>query len=364
MSNYQTLKLNKMKKIVFVLIAILSISSLVAQGPGRGKGQMRQGRSADCNNTCVNDMKSELVKQQSEFYSLLNAKDKSKIEGLKAKLTELRKNMTKDSDVEQSRAFRDEIYKIRKDAEKIADKYPEQSKKYTSEIVNFQKNCNNNFNGRGKSFKGKGKRDGNSKANNRNMHSMKKMNDAAWLLLWDENTTQSMMGMRSQQNGMRRNNMKFMKDIPEEAKVYAKENIFPIMAEKRKAFDKILNDTEKKEIETARGMIMSRDAMVKNWRESEDFVPGERRNDPAFDSFREQMQKSMQAVRTIAIEHNDEIQAILDDLKPQTEKWKNDMKKLMSDNDRKGNRRNFKGGSEEMRFLLLNPEMSETLRFF
>jgi hypothetical protein len=344
-----------MKKLVFVIITVLSMSSLMAQGPGRG--QMRQGRSADCNNTCVNNMKSELVKQQSEFYALLSASDKSKIEKLKSSLVDLKKNMSVNSDVDQSRAFRDEMYKIRKEAEKIADKYPEQSEKYTTEIIEFQKNCKNNFNG-------KGKRGRNAKVNNMYVHSMKKMNDAAWLLLWDENSAGPMMGMRSQRNGMRGNNIRFMSDVPDEAVSYAKENIFPVMAEKRKALDKNLSDTEKKEIETARGMIMSREAMVKNWRESEDFVPGQRRNDPAFDSFREQMQKSMQAVRAIAIEHNDEIQAILNDLKPQREKWKSDMKKLMSDNDRRGNRRNFNGGSEEMRFLLLNPEVSETLRFF
>jgi len=342
------------------MITVLSISSIMAQGNGRGRGQMRQGKSMDCNNPCVKDMKSELTKQQSAFYALLTGKEKSKIESIKSRHAELKKDISKDSDVEQSRAFRDEMYKIRKEAEKIADKYPEQSKKYTSEIEEFQNNCKNNFNGNGRNNIGKGKRAG----NNMNMRSMKNINDAAWLLLWDENTTRPMMGMRSQRNGMRGNNMRFMKDVPEEAKTYAKENIFPVMAEKRKTFDKNLNDTEKKEIETARGMIMSREAMVKNWRESEDFVPGQRRDDPAFDSFREQMQKSMQAVRAIAIEHNDEIQTILNDIKPQKEKWKNDMKKLMSDNDRKGKRRNFKGGSEEMRFLLLNPEISETLRFF
>lgn len=350
-----------MKKLIFVIIAALSISSIMAQGPGRGRGQMRHERSDDCNNPCVNDMKSELAKQQSAFYALLTAKEKSKIESLKSRHAELKKDISKDSDVEQSRAFRDEMYKIRKEAEKIADNYPEQSKKYTSEIGDFQKNCENNFNGKGRAYKGKGKRD--RSGNNMNRPAMYKINDAAWLLLWDENMPGQMMGMRSQRNG-RGNNMRFMKNIPEEAKVYAKENIFPVMAEKRKAFDKNLSDTEKKEIETARGMIMSREAMVKNWRESEDFVPGQRRDDPAFDSFREQMQKSMQAVRVIAIEHNDEIQAILNDVEPQKEKWKSDMKKLMSDNYRQGNRRNFKGGSEEMRFLLLNPEISETLRFF
>jgi len=351
-----------MKKLVFVMITVLSISSLMAQGPGRGRGQMRQGRSADCNNTCVNNMKSELVKQQSEFYALLSAKDKSRIEDLKSRHVDLKKKMSADSDVDQARSFRDEMYKIRKEAEEIADKYPEQSKKYTTEIVEFQKNCKNNYNGMGRAKNGKGRRAGNG--NNMNMRAMKNVNDAAWLLLWDENTSGPMMGMRSQRNAMRGNNMRFMTDVPEEAVTYAKENIFPVLAEKRKAFDKYLSDEEKKEIETARGMIMSRDAMVKNWRESEDFVPGQRRNDPAFDSFREQMQKSMQAVRAIAIEHNDEIQVVFNDIKTQKEKWRSDMEKIMNDGSRKGNRRNFKGGTEEMRFLLLNPEVSETLRFF
>ncbi|PLX12044.1 MAG: hypothetical protein C0598_06815 [Marinilabiliales bacterium] len=340
-----------MKKIIIILVVLFSVGNIMAQANERGRGQRSNKNRESKNQNCVNSINSELIKQQQEFYAVLSEADREKAENLKIKLKELRASRSDSDNVMDTRAIRDDLYKIRKEAEQIADNYPEQSKIYAKEISSLQYD-NRNY----KRNSGKGR--------NVSKNRMNRIQDPAWLLLWDENMAQSISSKRSQRNAMRVNNMRFMKDIPVEAVSYAKENIFPVVSEKRKAFDKNLSDEEKKEIETARGMIMSREAMVKNWRESEDFVPGQRRNDPAFDSFREQMQKSMQSVRKIAIEHNDEIQAVFNDLKPQREKWRADMKKIMSENSRGVNKRNFKVGTEEMRFLLINPEISETLRFF
>ena len=98
--------------------------------------------------------------------------------------------------------------------------------------------------------------------------------------------------------------------------------------------------------------------------ESEDFVPGQRNNDPDLDAFRDQMQKNMQTVRVIAIQQSDEIETALSELDDQRSQWKSDMPNLMGNSGKPGRGRGMGRNSEEMRFLLLNPDDKDSFGIF
>ncbi|NOY50681.1 MAG: hypothetical protein GXO88_08990 [Chlorobi bacterium] len=316
-----------MKKTVLIFAALIAVSSLSAQGRGRGnmKGQV------NCQNQggfAHDKMKTELEKQQIEFYAVLSKKEKAKVESLKSELDDLMETRKGTTDVDQQRAFRDRMYKIRKDAEKIADRHPDQSKKYTAAVIKFKESLNNGYKGQGRGPKP-------GKANGFGNQGMGQMNDAAWLLLWDAERQMSMRGMRNHgRMNMRGGNFRggmgaLPPEIKDEIRDFAIENILPAIAEKRKTFDSKLNETEKKEIIFARGNLMAREAMYKQWHESDDFVLGERRKDTALDNFRDEMRESMMAVRTISLNHSKEIDKIREDLRPKAEIWKEELKAIL-----------------------------------
>ena len=140
--------------------------------------------------------------------------------------------------------------------------------------------------------------------------------------------------------------------------------MIPVVAKERLAFDSNLSNAEKATIDLARQKIQVRKAMFKAWRESEDFVPGARRNDPNFDAMRADMQKSMQAVRDIALNHSSEIRNSLDEIRGLNPDL-SDCPKYGMNNHRKG--RGFKGNqpghgnkwNTPMGFLLFDPANAE-----
>jgi hypothetical protein len=357
-----------MKKTVLIFAAIIAVSSLWAQG--RGHGNMKgQGNCQNQGSFTHEKMKAELEKQQLEFYAVLSKKEKSKVESLKLELDDLLKTGKGTTDVDQQRAFRDKMYKIRKDAEKIADKHPDQSKKYTLEITKFKETLDN-------SFKGQGRGPKSGKINGLGNQGMGRMNDAAWLLLWDNDRQMAMAGMRNHgrmnmQGGNIRGRMGVLPpELRDDIRDFTIENILPAIAEKRKTFDAKLNDTEKKEIIFARGNLMARDAMYKQWHESDDFVPGERRMDTTFDSFRDEMRKSMMAVRTISLNHQEEIDKIIEDLKPKAEMWKEEIRSMLEKNDIDASKADmifneeFRKSMRSMAFVLLDPDNPQPFEFF
>ena len=140
--------------------------------------------------------------------------------------------------------------------------------------------------------------------------------------------------------------------------------MIPIVAKERLAFDSNLSNAEKETIDLARQKIQVRRAMFKAWRESEDFVPGSRRDDPNFDALRADMQESMQAVRDIALNHSSEIRQSLDEIRGLNPDI-GDCPKYGMNNHRKG--RGFKGNqpghgnkwNTPMGFLLFDPANAE-----
>ncbi|MDP2723019.1 MAG: T9SS type A sorting domain-containing protein [Bacteroidales bacterium] len=140
--------------------------------------------------------------------------------------------------------------------------------------------------------------------------------------------------------------------------------MIPMVAKERLAFDIQLSNAEKETIDLARQKIQVRKAMFKAWRESEDFVPGARRDDPNFDAMRADMQESMQAVRNIALNHSSEIRQSLDEIRDLNPDM-GDCPKYGMNNHRKG--RGFKGNQRghgnkwntPMGFLLFDPANAE-----
>lgn len=150
-----------------------------------------------------------------------------------------------------------------------------------------------------------------------------------------------------------------------EMKSFMQEDVIPAIAAQRIAFDKNLSDDEKEIISLARQKKEVRKAMFKAWHDSEDFVPGERRNDPNFDAMRADMQKSMQAVRTIAIDHKIEIRQSLDKIDTYKQAWKDKMDVLVEDNgqNRASNNKAIRGMKKwntPMAFLLFDPAKSDS----
>ncbi|MFA5417339.1 MAG: T9SS type A sorting domain-containing protein [Bacteroidales bacterium] len=140
--------------------------------------------------------------------------------------------------------------------------------------------------------------------------------------------------------------------------------MIPMVAKERLAFDGNLSNAEKETIDLARQKIQVRKAMFKAWRESEDFVPGARRNDPNFDAMRADMQECMQAVRDIALSHSSEIRLSLDEIRGLNPDL-SDCPQYGMNNHRKG--RGFKGNQRgngnkwntPMGFLLFDPANAE-----
>lgn len=145
-----------------------------------------------------------------------------------------------------------------------------------------------------------------------------------------------------------------------EMKAFAQEEIIPVIAKERRAFDKNLSDEERQTIDLARQKKEVRQAMFKAWHASEDFVPGARRDDPNFDNMRADMQESMQTVRAIALNHQDEIRSALDIIKTNEPAWKDKAESIMGKRPQRGKKSNRmmfgKKWDTPMAFLMFNPD--------
>jgi hypothetical protein len=132
------------------------------------------------------------------------------------------------------------------------------------------------------------------------------------------------MGMK---NGMGPN-QNMNPELKAEIREYARQNIIPVIAKERKAFDKNLNDTEKEQIALAQGKRKARRIMFNEWYKSENFEPGARRDDPNFDMMREDMQKSMQEVKSIAAAHSSEIEKAMGDIRSYARVWASEIRAI------------------------------------
>lgn len=386
--------LKKMKRITFLVVAVLAFNIMWAQ---QGQQNNREEFSKFYDET----IKPELEKSQKEFFEVLSKSEKKELKVLTQKADELVAEVEENMAPEERMGFHDKMMGLRDQAGKIAEAHSEQSEKYRESMMgniekwrtempkrNYTKGQGNRQgrgNGQGKgngqgygngqgqgqgNGQGRGNGQGNRGGQNMNrqqggMQMFSQISDPAWLLLWSPDRKPQMM-MNAGQRGMRMQNpMMNNPELKAEVQEYNQKNIFPQIAEKRKQFDSKLNDEEKAQIAEAMGKIMTRDAMQKAYFESEDYEPGARRNDPNFEAFREAMQKSMQEVRKISFAHADEIKEIRNSLKPQYDQWRTDLEKIFSkyDDDKFMAEQmlssSFKQNTSPMAFLLLdtkNPE--------
>ncbi len=194
-----------------------------------------------------------------------------------------------------------------------------------------------------------------------------RMASPEWLLMWDSANPRMAhsMGMKPQNNvknsrsaaGKRNSNPELRAEI----KSYTNENILPVIAQERKAFDKVLSADEKKIIETARQKIQVRKIMFKNWYESENFEAGKRAKDPNFDGMRTDMQNSMTEVREIALAHNIEIRESIAEIKSYSDEWEKEISTISMKNNQNPEQTNrmirqrIQKSQTPISFLLFDP---------
>jgi len=197
-----------------------------------------------------------------------------------------------------------------------------------------------------------------------------------WLLLWDPSNPRVAHSMTKRHADYNKNKKRGSRErnrnpqLRAEIKAFAVENIVPVIAEERTAFDKVLNVDEKEIIETARQKIEVRKIMFKNWYESEDFVAGKRAKDPNFDNMRKDMQNSMAEVREIAIAHSTEIREYTSNIRSHADEWEKEITTIAEANNQDAEdvmrmtRQRIRKFNTPVAFLLFNPDKSEEADFF
>lgn len=121
-------------------------------------------------------------------------------------------------------------------------------------------------------------------------------------------------------------------EVKKELKAFAEKNIFPVLNKERSAFDKVLKNSEKRDIENARTNINTIKAeMKKHWQEMKK-SQGQKLSDSARMAMRLDLQKNMLVVREVALKHYSELRATMDNLKQYLPKWKEGMHDIISKN--------------------------------
>ncbi len=339
-----------MKRLTLLLtIAIITVATLQAQTTRRETTQEEVKAYLEKN------VYPELEKQQTNYMDNLTKEEQSTIETLRNTRPQGRMgrgNM-------QPGSCLDEV-------KEITDKYPELNKEYIEFIDNNKDkwvsdidkiHSDNNIT----AMRNKSGRTGYNELMNR-------VSEPEFLLLWDPekpvfNKTGRMGKMQRPCCG--RMNMQKKSDPidPEtEAKVdeYIQSNVIPVLVSERKKFDKDLTKAEQETIADARDEAAERKAEFNKWRESDDFVPGKRANDPTFDEQRKEMRDKMQKVRDIAQVHSTEIYQALNNIRGNRDKWQEDIDEITGDKDS-----SYSSGNKFMKritpisFLMLDPENPE-----
>lgn len=197
-----------------------------------------------------------------------------------------------------------------------------------------------------------------------------------WLLLWDPLNPRIAQSMAVRQTKDIKNNRRASVDrkrnpeLRADIKAFVGEIIIPVIAAERTAFDKLLNDDEKKIVETTRQKIQVRKVMFKSWYESEDFAPGQRAKDPNFDGMRTDMQNSMAEVRDIAIAHSSEIREYTNKIRSHADEWKKEIRSIAETNTRDSEqilrmvKQHVRKLNTPIAFLLFNPNKDMESDFF
>lgn len=157
---------------------------------------------------------------------------------------------------------------------------------------------------------------------------------------------------------------------------YAQKNIFPELNKQREAFDKVLKNSEKKDIENVRKNIADlRAQRENNWKNRSNGQP--RPGDSVRLAHRVQMEKNLLVLNEIVLNHFSELHASLKNLREDMPKWREEMHQIAFQNMKEGNfgrpmgsgygrmmaqrgrmmgfHRNHKIMTPGMRFLLYDP---------
>lgn len=113
---------------------------------------------------------------------------------------------------------------------------------------------------------------------------------------------------------------------------YAQKNVFPVLNKERDAFNNVLKNSEKRDIENARKNISGIRAEMKKHRQEMKKGNGQKWNDSTRMAVRLNLEKNMLVVREIALNHHSELQASLNNLKQYLPKWKEGMRHIMFQN--------------------------------
>jgi hypothetical protein len=145
-----------------------------------------------------------------------------------------------------------------------------------------------------------------------------RLSDPAWLLIWDpeQKIFRRMMSAKSGQD--RGRTMDMDEDLRAAVRAYVGEQIIPVVAEERKAFDQYLSDQEKEEIMNAR-------AAMENARRNREKT-GENNG-----SGRGQMKGLMEGIHEIARNYQQEMDAALSSIRANESAWRRDLIQLAAE---------------------------------
>ena len=315
-----------------------------------------------------------LEKQQELYIKKLTDSEKEKLNTLKKTIGQRRNNLTtkhKSGNNTMKRPVRSEM---QDEIKKITNAHPKQNDSYKKFIDNNMQTWIADINAI------HDKKNIEPIRNKKNQTGLdmffERASNPDWLLLWNPLNPRTTKSMAVGQTKDIKNNRRAAVDrkrnpeLRAEVKAFAGKNIIPVIAEERTAFDKLLNDNEKKVIKTARQKIEVRKVMFKNWYESEDFVPGQRAKDPNFDGMRTDIQNSMAEVRDIAIAHSSEIREYINKIRSHTDKWEKEISSITETNTRDSERvlRMVKQHARKLNtpiaFLLFDPDKVEGVDIF
>lgn len=144
--------------------------------------------------------------------------------------------------------------------------------------------------------------------------------------------------------------------------VYARKNIFPVLSQERIAFDNMLRNSEKRDIEVVRKRLAEVRLQLQHLRKNKGMSRGQVINDSTRMALRLEIQKSLITVQQIALRHYSELQAYLKKININRPKWKAGIHGILGQN-MKGNNRGEREAfmksrklfSSGVRFLLYDP---------
>jgi hypothetical protein len=114
---------------------------------------------------------------------------------------------------------------------------------------------------------------------------------------------------------------------------YCKQHILPVVKEKRLAFDRLLNSSERSELDDYRTqMHLLHDKFRRHFHENSEALPEQKASMLTDESRKErrlQMKELMSRVHEMADRHEDELDRVFSDLQPQLQQWIEDISGLL-----------------------------------